>query len=66
MPPRPPVHLSESQFDRLVDGDAFICMACGAIGPYDANCADGSEHQLISIVDAEASGVVEVDFPADD
>jgi hypothetical protein len=62
---RPPVRLSESQYDRLVDFEALVCLRCRAINPYDERCDDGEEHQLITIVDAEASGIVEVDFPPD-
>jgi hypothetical protein len=57
-----PVRLSEHQYDRLVEHEALVCMRCGAISPYDQRCGEGSGHQLITIVDAELSGVVEVDF----
>ncbi|HZR84245.1 MAG TPA: hypothetical protein VFD92_24315 [Candidatus Binatia bacterium] len=59
---RSPIKLSEAQYDRLVDHQALVCMRCGAIGPSTQQCDDGSEHELITIVDAEASGVVDVDF----
>ncbi|MBU6281528.1 hypothetical protein KGQ64_04730 [bacterium] len=61
--PKGPVRLSESQYDRLVDFEALFCLRCSAIGPYDEHCEDGEGHQLVTIVDAEASGLVEVDFP---
>ncbi len=60
---KPPVRLSESQYDRLVDFEALVCLRCRAIGPQDERCEDGEGHELITIVDAEASGIVEVDFP---
>lgn len=60
---KPPVRLSESQYDRLVDFEALVCLRCSAINPYDERCDDGEGHELITIVDAEASGLVEVDFP---
>lgn len=65
MASRPTVRLSESQYDRLVDAEAFVCMTCGAIAPLADECGDGGAHALITIVDAEASGIVEVDFPGE-
>jgi hypothetical protein len=65
MAPRTPAKLSEQQYDRLVDHEALVCMRCGAISPYTQECDDGEGHQLITIVDAEASGLVEVDFGDD-
>ena len=65
MPNRLPIKLSESQYDRLVDAEALVCLLCGAISPYTQQCEEGSDHELITIVDAELSGVVEVDFGED-
>lgn len=65
-PPPRPVRLSEAQYDRLVDDEALVCLSCGGIGPTSDRCATGEPHQLITIVDAEASGIVEVDFPDGD
>ncbi|MFM7142521.1 MAG: hypothetical protein ACKO2K_11480 [Alphaproteobacteria bacterium] len=62
---KPPVRLSESQYDRLVDFEALVCLRCRAISPYDEKCDDGEAHELITIVDAEASGIVEVDYPGE-
>ena len=59
------VKLSERQYDRLVEQEALVCLHCGAISPYNQQCDDGSDHELITIVDAEASGIVEVDFGDD-
>jgi hypothetical protein len=61
-----PVKLSEQQYDRLVDHEALVCLRCGAISPFTLQCADGSDHELITIVDAELSGVVEVAFGDDE
>jgi hypothetical protein len=65
MAERTPIKLSEHQYDKLVDGEALVCLRCGAISPYTQECPDGAGHELITIVDAEASGLVEVDFGDD-
>jgi hypothetical protein len=57
-----PVKLSEAQYDRLVEHEALVCLRCGAISPLNQHCEDGADHELITIVDAELSGIVEVEF----
>jgi len=57
-----PVKLSEQQYDRLVEHEALVCLRCSAVSPFTLLCEDGSDHELITIVDAELSGVVDVEF----